>query len=258
MTSALFLVEDPHVWAGVTAGASLRVTGDEGKHAVAVRRIKPGEQVFVANGCGQAIFGEVLAADKHGLEVRCDEILTSPVPALSVTAVQALAKGDRSELAVETMTELSVTTIVPWQASRSIVRWSEGERGAKQLSRWKSTAREATKQSRQFRVPEITSCASTKEVCARIATVDCALILHEAAPVTLTEHLNSWCSQNGKRPTTALIITGPEGGISPEELEAFIAAGAVPVLIAEHVVRASTAGVVALAQLHALVGVGHD
>ncbi|MGL4832705.1 MAG: 16S rRNA (uracil(1498)-N(3))-methyltransferase [Propionibacteriaceae bacterium] len=257
MTSALFLVEDPPAWDAVAPGASIMVTGDEGKHAVAVRRIKPGEQVFVADGRGQAIFGEVLSADKRGLDVRCDEILTAPAPDLAVTAVQALAKGDRSELAVETMTELSVATIVPWQASRSIVRWSEGERGAKQLSRWQSTAREATKQSRQFRIPEIAACASTKEVCARIATVDCAVILHEAATVTLAEHLTSWRADKGKYPATALIITGPEGGISPDELDAFIAAGAHPVLIADHVVRASTAGVVALAQLHALGGVDH-
>lgn len=64
-------------------------------------------------------------------------------PALRVTVVQALAKGDRGELAVELATEAGADAILPWRAARSVARWDDGPRGAKALARWRSTARAA-------------------------------------------------------------------------------------------------------------------
>lgn len=248
MTDALFLVPEV-TFTPDHVGAVVPLEGEEGRHAAVVRRISVGERVLLADGQGHALRGEVVMASKRGLEVRAEDFLAEPEGFFEVTAVQALAKGDRGELAVETMTELGIDRIVPWQASRSIVRWSEGERGAKQLSRWQSTAREASKQSRRFRVPTIEQVASTAGVCDLIASVDLALVLHEEAQDWLAAVLRERMAQGA--PRSVLTITGPEGGISPEELQTFVAAGAHPVLVARHVLRASTAGVVALAQLQA-------
>ena len=170
-------------------------------------------------------------------------MLSTPSRPHRFLAVQALAKGDRSELAVETMTELGVDRIIAWQASRSIVRW-QGERGEKSLAKWQSTAREAAKQSRRFTVPEVSS-GSTKEVAALLRRVDCVLVLHEGAELHISEV---------DRPTegTIAIVIGPEGGIAPEELAAFDAAGARSVLVSDGVLRTSTAGAVALGQLDVL------
>lgn len=242
MTDALFLAE---LGADVRVGAEVAVTGDEGRHAVAVRRIRPGERVFVAGGDGRAVHGEVLAADKQGLRVRVDQLLESEPAGLRLVAVQALAKGDRAELAVETMTELGVAEIVPWRASRSVVRWEQGERGAKQLSRWQSTAREATKQSRRFTVPTVSAAVKTDELCERIRAAATCFVLHEDAADSLA----------GKEVPPlgeVLFVVGPEGGISPEELDAMVAAGGQPVTVSDAVLRTSTAGVVAMAQLQAL------
>lgn len=239
MSLPLFLAE----LAGVVVGGTATVTGDEARHAVSVKRIRVGEQVMLSDGEGRTVTGEVLATGKQELAVRVDRIEDAPEPALEVLAVQALAKGDRSELAVEMLTEVGVRRILAWQAARSIVRW-QGERAAKSLAKWQSAAREAAKQSRRGFLPEVRA-ASTKDVAALVAEVDLALVLHEDS----TEHIAEVSLPERGR---VAVIIGPEGGISPEELEAFREAGAKPVLVSDGVLRTSTAGAVAVGQLKAL------
>ena len=239
MSDPLFLARFDRV----RIGGIVEVTGDEARHAVVVKRTTPGESVLLADGAGRAVRGRVVAAERNRLAVEVTEILESHPRAHRFVVAQALAKGDRSELAVETMTELGVDEILAWQASRSIVRW-QGERGVKSLGRWTATAREATKQSRRFRIPEV-SAVTTTRVVERIEAAELALVLHESAEKTLSRV---------KLPEAGeiLLIVGPEGGISPEELERFRGAGAVPVRISDGVLRTSTAGAIAIGQLTVL------
>lgn len=239
MSDALFLARFDQV----RIGGIVEVTGDEARHAVVVKRTRPGESVLLADGAGRAVRGRVVVAEKNLLALEVTEILTSPSLAHRFVVAQALAKGDRSELAVEIMTELGVDEILAWQASRSIVRW-QGERGAKSLGRWAATAREATKQSRRFRIPEV-SAVDTSRVVERIGAAELALVLHESAEKTLSR-------VNLPEAGEILLIVGPEGGISPDELERFQQAGAVPVRISDGVLRTSTAGAIAIGQLTVL------
>ena len=169
--------------------------------------------------------------------------MVRPDPRLVV--VQALPKGDRAELAVETMTELGVDEIVPWSAARSITRW-DGPRGQKALDRWRRTAREAAKQSRRAWVPAVAELAGTAAVVERLAGA-AALVLHEAATATLA---------GADLPTSGelIVVVGPEGGISDDELDRFAAAGATPVRLGDPVLRTSTAGAAALAALSLRLG----
>lgn len=239
MSDALFLARFDQV----RIGGIVEVTGDEARHAVVVKRTRPGESVLLADGAGRAVRGRVVAAEKNRLALEVTELLASPPRAHRFVVAQALAKGDRSELAVEIMTELGVDEILAWQASRSIVRW-QGERGEKSLGRWAATAREATKQSRRFRIPEV-SAADTSRVAERIGAAELALVLHESAEKTLSR-------VNLPDAGEILLIVGPEGGISPDELERFQQAGAVPVRISDGVLRTSTAGAIAIGQLTVL------
>lgn len=240
MTDALFLadLDDPRV------GDEVLLGGDEGRHAVAVRRIAVGETVLLADGSGTAVRGPVLSTDKVSLVMRVEEVLHSPLQPLRFVAAQALAKGDRAELAVEVMTELGIDEVVPWQAARSVVKWVP-DRAERHLARWRSTAREATKQSRRYRVPVVTVPMSTRELALRVPETALALILHEEASDSLA---SITLPESGD----ILLLIGPEGGISPEELEQLTAAGGRPVRISDGVLRTSTAGVVALAQLQVL------
>jgi len=222
-------------------GGQIVLGGGEGRHAAVVRRIAPGESVVVGDGRGRGVRATVVAASKAGLRLEVVEHLAPPQPALRIVVVQALAKGERSELAVEMLTEVGVSQIWPWQASRCIVRWT-AERGERSRARWQSTAREATKQSRRLSVPLVGPALGTSALCAALAEVELALVLHEEATTALR------AVPLPERGTVAVVV-GPEGGISAEELERFVAAGARPVLVSDAVLRTSTAGVVAVAGL---------
>ncbi|MFD7442206.1 16S rRNA (uracil(1498)-N(3))-methyltransferase [Streptomyces sp. NPDC059909] len=235
MTAPVFLVD--HVHAGTVV-----LDGPEGRHAVSVRRLRVGEEIVLTDGHGTGGYGTVTAVEgKDRLEVTVTELREEPAPAPRITVVQALPKGDRGELAVETMTETGVDAIVPWAAARCITQW-KGDRGAKSLAKWRATAREAGKQSRRLRFPEVADAATTKQVGQLLAEADFAAVLHEegAEPLATAE-----------LPATGdiVLVVGPEGGVSPEELAAFAEAGAKPYRLGPSVLRTSTAGTAAAALL---------
>ena len=107
-------------------------------------------------------------------------MVDAPLPEPVVTVVQAIPKGDRGELAVELLTEVGVARVVPWAASRSVAVW-KGERAAKSLARWRTTAREASKQARRPWFAEVDGVATTADVVALVAAADLAVVLHEDA-----------------------------------------------------------------------------
>lgn len=222
-------------------GGEVEVRGDEAHHAVQVRRMTPGEHVVLTDGRGTSVTGPVASTGKKVFTVTVAERDEVRHPEPRFTVVQALPKGERGELAVEVLTEVGVDTIVPWAASRSVAVW-RGERAVKSHTKWSNTAREAAKQSRRVWHPEVTPMASTDEVLRLVAEADVALVLHEeateplaAVPVPLTGRI--------------LLVVGPEGGVSPEEVAALAEAGAHAVRLGSEVLRTSTAGVVAVGAL---------
>jgi 16S rRNA (uracil1498-N3)-methyltransferase len=233
----LFLLDE------VPDGDVLTVAGPEGRHAVDVLRIGPGERVRVGNGRGLVAEGTVLAAGPDGLRVQVAARHEVPEPAPTLVLVQALPKGERGPLAVELATELGVDRIVPWTASRCVTRWRE-DRVEKGLAKWRSAARAASKQARRARVPEVTGPMSTRQVCGLLAEVDLALVLHEQARRPLA---GLAVPTSG----TVAVIVGPEGGLTDGEVVAFRAAGAQAVRLGAEVLRTSTAGAAALAALSA-------
>jgi 16S rRNA (uracil1498-N3)-methyltransferase len=227
--------------AGVGRGDQVTVDGDEAHHAVAVRRLRVGERVVLTDGRGTTVEGAVTETGKRRLAVVADRVATVTEPTPRITVVQALPKGDRGELAVEMLTEIGAATIVPWAAARSVTVW-RGERADKGLARWRSTAREAAKQARRAWFPQVAALASTADVAVLAADAAVALVLQEGADVPLGEVA---VPEEG----TVLVVVGPEGGLTDEELVGLREAGASVVRLGTEVLRTSTAGVAAVAVL---------
>ncbi|MFV2194697.1 16S rRNA (uracil(1498)-N(3))-methyltransferase [Nocardiopsis sp. LOL_012] len=243
MTPALFLVGSGELDAGQVV-----VSGPEGRHAAVVRRIREGETVDLADGRGRRARCTVTGVDGERIVCRVEERRDEPAPRPRLTVVQALPKGDRGELAVEMMTEAGVDALVPWAAQRCVTRW-KGARAAKSLDKWRATAREAAKQARRARLPEVADPAATGAVADLLAAADLGVVLHEdgarrLAEIALPEGGNA----------EIVLVVGPEGGFSDTELDAFTEAGAVRALLGPTVLRTSTAGVAALSVLQARTG----
>jgi 16S rRNA (uracil1498-N3)-methyltransferase len=217
------------------------VDGAEGRHAVEVLRLAPGERVRVGDGQGAVAEGDVVAAGAEGLRIAVRARFEVPAPSPEFVLVQALPKGDRGPLAVELATELGVDRIVPWTASRCVTRWRE-DRAEKGLAKWRSAARSAAKQSRRPHLPEVTEPMTPREVCGLLADADLAVVLHEQARRPLAEL---------PIPSTGMVVVvvGPGGGLTDGEVVAFRAAGAQAVRLGPEVLRTSTAGAAALAAL---------
>ncbi|MFG5723835.1 16S rRNA (uracil(1498)-N(3))-methyltransferase [Streptomyces murinus] len=240
MTAPVFVVADFAV-----DGDRYVLDGPEGRHAVSVKRLEAGEEVVLTDGAGRYAVCEVLGSEgKDRLVVRMPEVSEEPAPRPRITVVQALPKGDRGELAVETMTEVGVDAIVPWQAARCITQW-RGERGLKALGKWRATAREAGKQSRRVRFPQVAEAASTKQVAALLAAADFAGVLHSDFEHTSAALATAELPAEGE----IVLVVGPEGGVSRDELALFEEAGAKAYVLGPSVLRTSTAGTAAAALL---------
>ena len=245
MSAPLFLV-DPGTLGQHLVGGALRLDGPEGRHAADVQRLGPGEPVLVSDGQGTLASCTVQHAEKGALVLAVDRVEEEPAPVLTLVLVQALAKGDRDLMAVEAATELDVDEVVPWQADRSIVRW-RAERGEKAHRKWQQQVRAAAKQSRRSRVPHVGQPVDRTGLTQLVRAADATLVLHEAATAPLAEVP---LPQTGR----LLLVVGPEGGVSPDELAALEEAGAEPVRLGRTVLRTSTAGAAALAALHTRIG----
>lgn len=259
MTAHLYLVAAGSL-AGRGPGDVIDLDGDEGHHAATVKRARVGEELLVADGVGVLARGVIESVGpgspqkmgraaggesphRRGAVVRVRIAVVGPVsvPGPRFVLAQALAKGGRDELAVETATELGVDEILPWQAARSIVSW-RGDRGSRSRAKWQSTACAAAKQSRRALIPQVAAALTTAGLVERTRVAAATLVLHEDAtlPLPLVQ-----------LPTDGdvLVVVGPEGGIDPDELRALTDAGAMMVRLGPEVLRASTAGPAALAVL---------
>jgi 16S rRNA (uracil1498-N3)-methyltransferase len=226
---------------GFTAGDEVVLDGQEARHALVVRRVRTGERVALTDGAGTTAVCTVAATTQKVLTATVESVSTTEPEMPRVVVVQAIPKGDRGELAVEMLTEVGVDVIVPWAASRSVAVW-RGERADKALARWRATAREAAKQARRSWFPEVAEMVTSEDVAALLKNASVPVVLHEAASGPLAD-----LPVPGRG--EIVIVVGPEGGISDEELEAFAAVGAEPVRLGSSVLRTSTAGVAATAAL---------
>lgn len=233
--------------AGREVGAVVRLRGADARHAVTVARVRHGERLRLGDGAGLVLHGPVTSAESAEVALEVEHVERTPRPVPRIHLVQALAKGDRDELAVQAATELGVDVVVPWQAARSISRW-DAAKAVKGRDRWATIAREATKQSLRPWMPVVEPLVTTAQL-ARRAAESTMLVLDPIAEHALTALT---ASELGDR--DIVLVVGPEGGIAQEEFDALSAAGARRVRLGATVLRTSTAGPAAIAVLSAALG----
>lgn len=231
--------------------------GDEGRHAAAVRRMRIGESLELADGDGRWATATVAGVGRNTLTVDVAAATIDPEPEPRVIVVQALPKGERADLAVDLATQAGADEIVPWQASRCVARWDGGSatpggqaaptKADRGREKWQRVAREAAKQSRRHTIPQVHRLAHTPQVVDLVRSATCAVVLHEAEARPLA-------SVALPRTGRLVLVVGPEGGLAPEEIEHFVAAGAQTVRLGREVLRTSTAAAVALGALGVLTG----
>ena len=232
----LFFVDD----LPTTVGSSYEFSNDDANHAIRVLRMQAGDEFMLSDGKGS--WSQVVAQEvkKKSMQVRVmDSGFQAPL-ATTITVVQAIPKGDRAKEAIELLTEAGVDRIVPWASARSIGKGSE---------KFAITAREASKQSRRFRIPEVTELATTDQICEAIKISDLAIAFHESATTKLSDQVSSHNVEH------LLIIIGPEGGLTDEEISAFTQAGAKVALMGRPILRSAHAGIAAVSAVSALLKV---
>jgi 16S rRNA (uracil1498-N3)-methyltransferase len=232
---ALFLVD------AVPEAGEVVVGGAEGRHAADVKRVTRGEVILLGDGAGTRARAEVTAVTKGSVTATIRERRYDEPPAVTITLAQALAKGDRGELAVELATEAGVDAVVPWRAERCVTRWDDGPRGGRALARWRTTATEAAKQARRPRIPRVEEPVTTPQLARRVADATTLLLEATAAESLATVAL----PEAGE----VVLVVGPEGGVTDAEAARLAEAGATPVRLGPDVLRTSSAAAVALGAL---------
>lgn len=208
----------------------------EALHAKALR-LRVGEQIKLTDGRGMIAYAEVLRDSPIMFQIHHTAADSLPSPRFHL--IQALAKNDRDELALQSSVELGASSVTPWQSARSIVRWDQ--KAERNRDRWQAIAIEAMKQSQQSHLCKVESLVTTKQ----LKPIGVGLVLDPRATLTLDKAPNS---------DDYTIVVGPEGGITDEELDSLESLGFQRVRLGSSVLRASTAGPAAIAALSALRG----
>jgi 16S rRNA (uracil1498-N3)-methyltransferase len=232
----LFFVDD----LPSTVGQMYTFDNEDALHAIRVLRTGPGEIFWLSDGKGS--FSTVKAIDVSKKSMQCEVLeheFQEPLE-IEYTVIQALPKGDRLKECAGLLTEAGADRIVFWSSARSIGK------ADKTLDKLDVTVREASKQARRFRIPEIIGPLTTAQVIDEIARTDIAVLFHESA----TSKLSAISASTVKK---ALIIIGPEGGITDEELDSFTASGAKIALMGRPIFRSAHAGIAGLAALQTLL-----
>ncbi len=236
MAPHVFLVEPSAV---PDSRGIVALEGDVARHAAQVVRLRVCERVDLVDGVGRRLSGEVATVRRDRVDVMIVDVATDPPPSPRIVAVQALAKGDRGERAIEAMTEVGVDVVIPWSAERCVSRWV-GDKAQRGVEKWRATARAAAKQARRSRLPEVVSLHSTQELEPWIAGATLAVCLDESSAHDLA-------AMAVPASGDIVLIVGPEGGVSDAERELLVGYGARPGRLGPSVMRTSTAGPVAAA-----------
>ncbi|MBW1697858.1 MAG: 16S rRNA (uracil(1498)-N(3))-methyltransferase [Deltaproteobacteria bacterium] len=233
------------------AGSLARITNSDAKHIRDVLRLKPGDRLVLFDETGFSYEATILSLSSKAVEASIDRIFTSNVESpLRLTVAQAYLKNGKMDMLIRQVTELGAAEWIPFMSSRSVPR-PDHKRLNSRIKRWEKIAKESLKQCGRSRTPKITVRSKLKDVLELATTHDVKIIFSENESQPLCpEYIKGDKGSVG----SALILLGPEGGFTEEEItqaekHGFIATGMGP-----RILRADTATVAACALVQFLFG----
>lgn len=225
----------------------MHIEGVDAHHISKVLRMQVGEKLQIVSDDGISAIAEVADFGEHEVIVHClEKLAESHEPKVKITLAQGLAKGEKMDFIIQKAVELGVHSVVPVAMEHSVVRL-EASKAGKKVERWQKISESAAKQSKRDIIPLVQPVQTMAQL---LSANDCAtkIIAYECEDrLGLKQALQSALVQGPME--ELLLIIGPEGGISEKELEQARAAGAVPVSLGRRILRAETAGLVAMSAI---------
>ena len=217
----------------------IQLIGTQAHHAISVLRVQSGEVIRLADGSGTWVEGAITNITKDSLTIRVRNRGTDRRPKTAITIAQAVLKGENQKAALDQLVQAGADEIIPWQARRSI--------GALDKSaKWREVILAAARQSRRARIPELFPMTDISGILNIASEFDVVVALHESAHQSISAITKISGAQK------LLVIIGPEGGLSDQELDEFTQAGIEVAKLGEPVIRADLAGAIALGAIQIL------
>ncbi len=221
------------------------VTGDVLVHLRDSLRITIGETLWLNSGQGAKFHVEITDVSKRAVTAHILEtVQETPRQTPRLILSQSLLKGEKMDWVIQKATELGVSEIVPIESQHSVVQL-KADRVDHQLARWQRIALEAAQQSEQWRIPTVATPQSLSVLLTSMATGMLTLMLIERREGKSLQTVNLPQDATG----SILILIGPEGGWSQEEVEIAAQAGVQPITLGQHILRAETAAIASISIL---------
>lgn len=224
--------------------AEMVIKDVDAKHISKVLRMQPGDKIQIVSDDGVTAIAEIVSLQADNVVVKClEKLAESHEPSVKITLAQGLAKGEKMDFIIQKAVEMGVSSIVPVAMEHSVVRL-EGAKADKKVERWQKIAEAAAKQSKRDIIPQVQAVQTMQQMLTnndlqhKIIAYECEDRLGLKTALQSCDNLQE-----------LLLIIGPEGGISEFELELARKNGAVPVSLGKRILRAETAGVVALSAI---------
>jgi len=222
------------------------IEGVDAWHISKVLRMQPREKLQIVSDDGVSAVAEIASIDRERVYVRClEKLAESHEPQVKLVLAQGLTKGEKMDFIVQKAVEMGAYSVVPVAMEHSVVRL-EGAKAAKKVERWQKIAESAAKQSKRDIIPQVQPVQSMAQMLAD-NNFQTKIIAYECEDKISLKAALQAAEAGGIQ--KLLLIIGPEGGISEHELELAKAAGAVPVSLGRRILRAETAGLVAISAI---------
>lgn len=221
------------------------VDGSEAHHAINVLRVSRDEEVLIADGAGNWVLAIVGDITRKSFEAAIKERGNQNQSKPKLTVLQGIPKSDRLKEAIELMVEAGVDEIIPWSATRSIAKWQKDSK-----EKWESAAIAAAKQAKRFSIPKISEEVDIKRFLESKSESFAVIVLHETGGVKLSKIVSEKMADLDE----IVLVIGPEGGITIDEVQLFEKSGARVAQMGDAVFRSAHAGGFSLAAISTLLG----